>query len=258
MSSNSDASPSPMDDFFNDVRELSPIFPDSREEDTPPMSPLDLNAGFDEVKTPETNHSQSSPVISPLISSRSKASINTFEPNETKSNFLEGSRERSIPENAPAVIDPVIDLLDSQDLVDFSRILYKLETRAEYIEKVHVGLQRRGSACPFNPSLISQGARGNEVPPQFPSPFKAEVNKRVMLATLYQRMAKTFRKLGLNEYSIVVPPAVRDAAHFLNLGFHPVGTTAWRVGNFHYDTCSNMWSPFHPRFFGGTSFPRAP
>lgn len=210
-------SPADADSFLSEEKWLnSPIFPNSSKNEEPktPMSPLDLSN--DEPQTPmnsESDYSADSP-----FSSRSVSPISI-------------EQASSIPQSE--IKQSSTDLLDCQDLLDFSRIMSKLEERAEFIDKIRHGLQRtENSAADI----------------QLPYPVKSEINKRVMLAVLYQRMAKTIRKLDLNEYAIVVPPAVRDASRFLNQGFHPVGVTAWKVGEFSYDTNSSMWFPYHPRF----------
>lgn len=228
-------SPADADSFLSEEKWLnSPIFPNSSKNEEPespawlnslknepnsPMSPLDLSN--DEPKTPmnsESDYSADSPFSSRSVSPMSVEQASSIPQSEIKQGEIkQGS----------------IDLLDCQDLLDFSRIMSKLEERAEFIDKIRHGLQRtENSAADI----------------QLPYPVKSEINKRVMLAVLYQRMAKTIRKLDLNEYAIVVPPAVRDASRFLNQGFHPVGVTAWKVGEFSYDTNSSMWSPYHPRF----------
>jgi hypothetical protein len=223
-------SPVDADSFLSEEKWLnSPVFPNSskneelesptwlnsKDKPNSPMSPLDLLN--DEPQTPTNSESDYS-AESPLISNRSVSPI-------------------SVEQESPAVQNDTkqnsTDLLDCQDLLDFSRIMSKLEERAGFIDKIRHGLLRTESSA---------------VDIQLPYPVNAEINKRVMLAALYQRMAKTIRKLDLNEYAIVVPPAVRDASRFLNQGFHPVGVTAWKVGEFSYDTNSSMWSPYHPRF----------
>lgn len=221
-------SPTDADSFFGDDKWLnsskneepesptwlnSPIFPGPSKNEEP-MSPLDLSSS--EPKTPMNSESDYS-VDSPLISNRSASPISTGRTSPARS---------EVNQNCT-------DLLDCQDLLDFSRIMSKLEQRAEFIDKIRNGLQR------------TENSTANI---QLPSSLKTEISKRVMLAALYQRLAKTIRKLDLNEYAIVVPPAVRDASRFLNQGFHPVGVTGWQVGEFSYDTNSSMWSPYHPRF----------
>lgn len=208
--------------FVRDEWQPSPDFLYSSpgtDEKIPPMSPLNLNDHIlDETRTPMNTvpiHS----VESPLISHHRSCSMT--EPEIEKP---EASQNLNIP------------LLDCQDLIEFQRIMDKLKSRAEMVDRVRYSFARTEN------SLADV---------RLPSPFKAEVNKRVMLAALYQGMAKTIRTLGLNEYAIVVPPTVREAARYLNSGFHPVGVNVWQVGKFRYDTSSRVWTPHHPKFSRG-------
>lgn len=215
-------SPSPTDSFFNSDSYESSDSPVPNHhshffrQENISISPLDLNDT--ESKTPLINtpiHSVDSPLI------QSTTSVQTIPMTEQTELSQASNTNHSL------------DLLDCQDLVDLSRIMAKLEGRAELIDKLRLGLER---------------AENSSSNIQIPSPLKSEINKRVMLAAIYQKLAKTIRKLGFNDYDIVVPPAVRDAAHFLNQGFRPVGLTGWEVGEFHYETPSGLWYPYHPRF----------
>lgn len=205
--------------FVSDEWEMTPDFLHSfpMTEESTPMSPLDLNDSLpaDEVKTPLIlpAHSINSPMISSSFLSLSSVKRETSIPIQNR----ERETEIDLKEEDKKTSDS-LDLLDLHDYLNFYAIMDKLQSRAKMFD------------------ASSQGR------------YRTEVNNRVTLAALYQGMAQTIRKLGINEYAIVVPPTVREAAHYFNLGFHPIGTSSWRVGNFKYDTTTRMWFPHHPKF----------
>jgi len=64
---------------------------------------------------------------------------------------------------------------------------------------------------------------------------------RYALATLYKRLAKTIRRLGFHEHSIVVPEEVRVRSKNEDLPYSPVEEENWRVGDALFETRSSTW-----------------
>ena len=228
--------------FVRDEWEPSPGFsPSENEEKTPPMSPLDLN-DVDSVLCLE----EKTPVnISPnrlFNSPRSSYHSTKLEPPtspEFASHTLHLETKKIENDQVPRPFS--VPLLDCEDLVEFHRIMGKLQGRAQISGDVHRSLSRTDNSLTDTQSS-----------------FNAKINERIMLAALYQGLAKTIRKLGFNEYAIVVPPTVREASYYLNRGFHPVGVSAWQVGKFRYHTTSGLWTPHHPKFRGRQAPPCPP
>jgi len=228
--------------FVRDEWEPSPEFSHSPsgDEKTPPMSPLNLNdvdsVSFLEEKTPMN--------ISPnrLFNSPRSSYHSTKLELPTSPEFASHTLHSEIKKTDDQVPQPFsVPLLDCEDLVEFHRIMGKLQGRAQISSDVHRSLSRTDNSLTNTQSS-----------------FKAKINERIMLAALYQGLAKTIRKLGFNEYSIVVPPTVREASYHLNQGFRPVGVSAWQVGKFRYNTTSGLWTPHHPKFRGRQAPPCPP
>lgn len=178
------------------------------------VRPEDCVCDYSDDEIPESGNPPNTPCGSPRSTHRST-------PIQPELSFSGMSPEMpSLRPDRP--IQQSEDFLDAAELQTYCRMIANLETRV--LSSFQLDVMSNPSAA------FRNGPRDSIV-----------IKARSALAVFYMRLARTIRRLGFEEGSIVVPAEVRQYAQDQEQGFRPFGRANWKVNDEVYNVYTESW-----------------